>query len=555
MTGKGFLARFAGATAILAIGAAMLHSQPVQGQEKGGPETQPAGRSTTGPALTYDLQFSTYLGGSGGDLLRDMTVDAQGNIYVAGIAGSGDFPRTPGDLPGHSKGKGGMVAKFSPAGTLIWSKVFNGEFLYSVEVDSTGHMLVAGRMRPGFPTTAGAFQPTTSHNCGFAGKLKPDASGWLWASYVGTGYAVRDMTIDDKGDVYCILDYFAASKEALPKAWFANAFQKTPHGGGSHFGKSDAGVIKVSNEGKVIWASWIGGSSGNDWVASLGVGADRCPVILLRTFSKDMPTTPGAAGPDAARTPGGEGWLGKLSAEGSKLIFGTYIADAFPRTHNVALDRQGNIFIGTCTQKWPVTSGAFQTKFGGGPEDFGVAKFSPEGKLLAATYLGGNGDEINGPDQVVVDAQGNVVIAGSSSSADYPVTPGAFQPRNAGAGGKYPYDGVVSVLSNDLRTLRYSSYIGGSGDEMARACCVGQDGTSYVGGVTTSRDFPTKNAWQAKYGGDPGFGSTPNGGVAPVGWGNGDCWVTKFRPGSAGSQATDQARSATEPASRRVVGK
>ena len=46
--------------------------------------------------------------------------------------------------------------------------------------------------------------------------------------------------------------------------------------------------------------------------------------------------------------------------------------------------------------------------------------------------------------------------------------------------------------------------------------------------------FPTKNAWQAKYGGDPGFGSVPNGGVAPVGWGNGDCWVTKFRPAAPG---------------------
>ena len=52
-----------------------------------------------------------------------MTVDAQGNIYVAGIAGSADFPRTPGVLPGQSKGGGGMVAKLSPAGHLSWSRV------------------------------------------------------------------------------------------------------------------------------------------------------------------------------------------------------------------------------------------------------------------------------------------------------------------------------------------------------------------------------------------------------------------------------------------------
>ena len=55
-------------------------------------------RSIVGYESTYDLQFCTYFGGSGGELLRDMTVDAQGNIYVAGIAGAADFPRTPPEL-------------------------------------------------------------------------------------------------------------------------------------------------------------------------------------------------------------------------------------------------------------------------------------------------------------------------------------------------------------------------------------------------------------------------------------------------------------------------
>jgi hypothetical protein len=343
---------------------------------------------------------------------------------------------------------------------------------------------------------------------------------------VGTGFAVRDMAVDERGNLYGVLDYFAESKEVLPAGWFAHALQKTPHGGGDHFGKCDAGIIKISPEGKVLWASWIGGTGGNDWVASVGVGADHCPVILMGTFSKDMPTTPGTA----SSTPSG-GWLGKLSADGSKLLFGTYFADAKPRTHNVAVDRHGNIFICSCTKNWPVTPGCFQAKFGGGAEDFAVAKFSSEGKLLAATYLGGNGHETNGPDGIVVDAQGNVLIAGSTSSTDYPVTPGAFQSKNAGAGGKYPYDGVVSILSSDLSTLLYSTYIGGTGDDMARACSLGPDGTVYAGGDTTSKDFPVKNAYQAKYAGDPGFGSVPNNGDFPVGWGSGDAWFAKFKPG------------------------
>lgn len=513
----------------------------VSGMLAGGASATSA-RAATPPssqaAQRYELEFATYLGGAGGELIRDMTVDSNGNLYVVGASGSADFPGT-GAIPGQARKDGAMVAKFSPEGKLLWSRlVGTGKeiYFYTVKVDRDGFVYVAGRMGPGFPTTPGAIQPTTQHPCGFIGKLKPDASGWVWATYVGTGYAVRDMAMDDKGDLYGVLDYFVESRETLPAAWFGNAYQKTPHGGGKHFGKSDAGVIKILNDGKVAWATWIGGTAGNDWVASLGVGGDRCPVLLLRTFSKDMPTTPGAAGPAAApMTDWGEGWLGKLSADGSTLAFGTYIADAAPRTHNLALDAQGNIFICTCTKKWPTIAGVFQTKFGGGPEDFGIAKFSPAGRLIAATYLGGNGDETNGPDQIFVDARGNVVVAGCSSSTDFPVTAGAVQPKNADPGGKYPFDGIASVLSNDLRTLLYSTYIGGSGDDMARACCVGNDGTLYVGGVTTSRDFPVRNAHQAKYGGDPGFGSAPNKGAFPVGWGNGDCWVAKFRPGGSGA--------------------
>jgi hypothetical protein len=343
-------------------------------------------------------------------------------------------------------------------------------------------------------------------------------------------------------NLYGVLDWFAESKEVLPTSWFANAFRKSPHSGPmDHFGHCDAGVIKISSAGNVIWASWLGGTGGNDMVASINVGKDRCPVVMLNTCSPDMPTTAGAFCrncPNPARLTRGLAipWVGKLSADGSRLIFGTYLGVhrgmPLARTHNLAVDAQGNTFA-TCQVQddLPTTPGAFQPKFGGGKGDVGIVKLSPTGALLAATYLGGSGEDAsNGPDQITVDREGNVMIACCTSSTDYPVTTGAFQTRNAGAGGKYPFDGAVSILSNDLSRLLYSTYIGGTGDEMARACAFGPSGILCVGGVTTSKDFPTKHAFQSKYGGDPGFGSTPNGGSAPVGWGNGDCWVAKFSP-------------------------
>ena len=81
---------------------------------------------------------------------------------------------------------------------------------------------------------------------------------------------------------------------------------------------------------------------------------------------------------------------------------------------------------------------------------------------------------------------------------------------------------------------------------MARACCFGEDGMLYVGGVTTSTDFPTKNAHQAVYGGGNPETRAPNGGRFPVGWGNGDCWVAKFRP----APAAGETRGSTRPLPR-----
>jgi hypothetical protein len=440
----------------------------------------------------YQLDFSTYLGGSDGEYLRGMDVDAKGDIYVAGTL-SADGPTTPSVL--QRKGGRGWVAKFSPSGALVWSTHFgdNACTVFSIKADHQGFVYVSGNNGPRLPVTAGAFQPiyggtgNSTNQSGFVAKLKPDASGVVWASYLGNGYSCRDMTIDDEGNLYCALAHDAHSKFVLPEKWFARAYCKTPHGapsGKGHFGACDCGVIKIANDGsKVLWASWLGGTGGNDWVGSVAVGPDHCPVVMLNIYSTDMPTTPGAF----CKTPS-LSWVGKLSADGSKLLMGTYTGvktgTPFARTHNVALDPQGNIFIAFQAHDCPVTAGAFQRKCGG-QDDYAIEKISPDGALLAATFIGGRGIEINGPDHVAVDRSGNVMIVGCSSSPDYPVTSGAIQPKNGGAGGKYPFDGVVSVLSSDLSTLRYSSYIGGSGDEMARACAFGPDGSLCLGGVTT----------------------------------------------------------------------
>ena len=98
---------------------------------------------------SYNLAFSTYLGGSNWEHARDVVADAQGNVYVVGGTASADFPTTPGAYQralrtGGSQAFGPcdvFVAKFSPGGALIWSTYIGGpnyDRAYGVEVDGQG---------------------------------------------------------------------------------------------------------------------------------------------------------------------------------------------------------------------------------------------------------------------------------------------------------------------------------------------------------------------------------------------------------------------------------
>jgi hypothetical protein len=119
----------------------------------------------------YDLEFSTFLGGSGQDQIRDVGTDSQGNIYLVGGTDSPSFPTTPGVYQRiHNPGKPDMngtvpydifVTKLDPTGRVLWSTLVGGrnyDCAYAVDVDSQGYVYVAGRAGRGFPVTPGVFQ-------------------------------------------------------------------------------------------------------------------------------------------------------------------------------------------------------------------------------------------------------------------------------------------------------------------------------------------------------------------------------------------------------------
>jgi hypothetical protein len=496
---------------LIAISACKVHMQSLE------PSTE-----------NYDLYFSTYIGGSNWEHARDVFADSQGNVYIVGGTASSDFPTTTGaydetfNTGGSQIGSAGQcdafVMKFSPEGNLIWSTYLgspNYDRIYAVEVDSQGYVYVAGRAGPGFPVTAGAFQTSFQGidagvygmQNGFAAKLSPDGSQLIWASYVGVGALCRDLAIDSAGDVYVPLAYDGTGGNP-PSSWFTNAYQPNRKGG------RENGAIKIKSDGtQVLWATWLGGSGDESQEASIRLDNNRNVYLGISTYSSDIPTTPGAHD----RTYSGDGktdfYVAKLSPDGSNLIYGTYLGglgDQWISTHNLAVDDSGNAYVAVPTGSgFPITSNVFDASYNGGGTDWGVAKLSPTGALIASTFIGGNGGE--NPDGIYVDGFGNVFVTGETSSTNFPVTANAFQATNNGQD-----DALLVILSSDFSSLVYSTYMGGPSYDNGRSGFLGDDGSIYLTGSTDGTGWPIKNAYQDYFAG------------GAASWGAGDDILAKF---------------------------
>ena len=447
--------------------------------------------------------WSTLLGGGAPDSIHDLDWLPGHGIWVGGYSGSTDFPTTLGAFQLFG-GTDGFVARLEEDGrTLVWATYLggsSGEEVRGIAVDAAQTVAVVGWTRSlDFPIVAGgAFQPqyggaspVLDIGDGFYARLSADGSALLGGTYLGGGFddVAEDVAVNAAG-------------EAFVTGWTNSPnFPTTPGSFQSKFVgpptlQTDGFVARLDLDGRnASYSTYLGGTASEQLLA-IQLDASSRATLTGFTISDDFPTSSSAYQP--VRSEVNDAVLCRLEADGSQLLFSTYLGGTgFDIGTGVALAPDGSIWMTGTTQSddMPSTAGALQPALTGNSDAF-LAHLSVNGDALAyLTYLGGDGEDQGRAVALLPD--GSPVVVGDTSLG-LPVTAGA--PQSTFGGGSQ--DAYVTVLEPAGDALRFSTLLGGTSDDFLVSVAVAPAGTIAVGGFTFGEDFPTTaGALQETFGG------------------------------------------------------
>jgi hypothetical protein len=164
----------------------------------------------------------------------------------------------------------------------------------------------------------------------------------------------------------------------------------------------------------------------------------------------------------------------------------------------ITLGQDGVYLAGfTDSDDFPVTPDALQGTLNHLRDAF-IAKLSlQDGSLLYSTYFGG--DRADEAHDIALDADGNIYIVGNTAFTDYPTTANAIQ-GTLNLNQCFCPDATVTKFSADGKTVLYSTYLGGERTDSGRGIGIDADGNIYIASHTNSYQFPTVNALDTTFG-------------------------------------------------------
>ncbi|MCC7385541.1 MAG: SBBP repeat-containing protein [Deltaproteobacteria bacterium] len=434
------------------------------------------------------LTFATYLGGNSDDQAASVATDSQGNTYVTGYTRSLEFPTQNPFIAGNlAASSAAFVTKMSADGsTLIYSTYLSGvtatewnsvNTAYDIGVNGAGEAYVVGMTSAlDFPV-ANALRVSSALVChpscpnpniyyeAFITKLNAAGSGLLYSTYLGGDDHDFAKAIAVSRDGTAVVSGYTVSTD-FPTV---NAFRSNNAGG------RDVFVTKLTNDGSVVYSTYLGGSSEDEaFDVALSAGTGRA-FVTGTTYSTDFPTAlPLATGfSDSADT-----FISELAVDGSALVFSSFLGfPGFDAGRGVALDAAEAIYVA-----------GYATMSG----DAFVTKLSANGAAREwIKYLGGQqADSATG---IALDRAGLLYVVGTTDSANL-ASPDAIQLTNAGSS-----DAFLAIARTDgsVPFPFYATFLGGSLADFGNAIAVDASANVYLTGHTYSTDFPLARAFQA----------------------------------------------------------
>jgi len=377
-------------------------------------------------ASASTLMFSTFLGGDGREELPDISLGADGSVYVMGTTVSNNFPVTEGVIQDQNPGeKSVFISRLNADGSsLIFSTYLGGDYNdsgSSIITDTEGNAYISGNSySEDFPVTPG----TLDFNGGiFITKINPSASELIFSTFVAPGNG-RGMVVDDAGNIFIVGDH-SGDGTYIPIT--PGAFQTV--GTGSH--SSFAMVINPAAS-QVLASTYITGDY-IDYGEAICVAENGDIIVGGTTRSQDFPTSTDAFQPTNQGNT--DVFVIRLNASCTQMIWGTLLGTFDgEELYGMALDADENVVITGETYaglEFPVTTDEFVVNMPFYFDPAFISQISNDGTQLLYSAVLANPDVETQANDVVVNDNGNFVVAGNTGYG-FPITPDVFQPNHEG---------------------------------------------------------------------------------------------------------------------------
>jgi len=370
---------------------------------------------------------------------------------------------------------------------LVYSTYLGGnnfDIAHDIAIDSAGNAYVTGETwSPNFPPTnaiQGVYGGGISD--GFVTKINSSGSAMIYSTFLGgsASDSGRSIAVDSSGNAY-VTGLTRSSDFPL-----LNPMQ------GILGGNSDAFITKLNPSGSaLVYSTYLGGNL-DDYGFGIALDSSDNAYVTGETFSSNFPllnSIPAATGGYI------DAFVTKINSTGSAIVYSTFLGGTNEAAGKaIAVDNTGAAYVTgwTVSTDFPIRN-PIQGSIAGAVESF-VTKIDPVGSaIIYSTYLGGSGDDWS--EAIALDHSGNAYVTGRTMSTNFPLV-NPIQGANGGL-----FDAFVTKISASGSSILYSTYLGGTNQDLGVDIAADAAGNAYVAGYSYSTDFPTLNKVQATFGG------------------------------------------------------